>query len=362
MTMIESLSIRNFKTLHELLDVPLAPVTLITGANNTGKTSFLEAIDLSRHLQDPQASIRSLGMRGQRPLPSNPAELWAPLFADFDAEREIRIDTTERAPGKEEAEAAAFAMSFKADSKMRMAPGPNAVRERGPDSELLPGRLDVAANWSQGQFRGSHSITAAGNLQLFTEIFQQDKPSRGNSFLIHAGNTIGDAESVAFGRLERNNKTAELVQLLQRLEPAIQDLALIPIQNKAVLHVDVGLENKIPIHQMGRGLHRLVSFALATMIQPGSIALIDEIENGIYYEHMKSVWLGLATASKANGGQIIATTHSFECIRAAWEAHSDMGTKDLRLVRLERDVEGIRAVHLDANEIQIFLDAGWEAR
>ncbi|PIE23514.1 MAG: hypothetical protein CSA62_06630 [Planctomycetota bacterium] len=360
--MIESISIRNFKAIHELLDVPMAQVTLITGANNTGKTSLLEAIDLSRQLQDPQASIRSLGMRGQRPLPSNPADLWAPLFADFDAAQEIRIDSTERVHGEEKVENASFAMSFKTDSKMLMAPGPNAVHERGPDSELLPGRLEVEAEWAQGYFRGSHSITAAGNLQLFIESLQQAKSTRGNSILVHAGNTIGDPESMAFGQLERDNKTGELVALLQRLEPAIQDLALIPIQNKAVLHVDVGLKTKIPIHQMGRGLHRLVSFALATMILPGAIALIDEIENGIYYEQMKSIWQGLVTTSKANGGQIIATTHSFECIAAAWEALSEMGSKDFQLLRLERDKNGIRAVPMDADDIQVFLDSGWEAR
>ncbi len=62
--------------------------------------------------------------------------------------------------------------------------------------------------------------------------------------------------------------------------------------------------------------------------------------------------------------QLIATTHSEECVRSAHEAFSSDELYDFRLHRLERvkDSDKIRAVTYDQETLDIALAKGLEVR
>ena len=47
---------------------------------------------------------------------------------------------------------------------------------------------------------------------------------------------------------------------------------------------------------------------------------MDEIETGLHYSVLADVWRVVDKAAKRFDTQVVATTHSYECIRAAHEA------------------------------------------
>ena len=72
------------------------------------------------------------------------------------------------------------------------------------------------------------------------------------------------------------------------------------------------------------------------MANPDSLILIDEIENGFHYSMYAKLWEVLATISKENNCQIIATSHSYENIISAVRGIKEAGRMaDFSLHRLE---------------------------
>jgi AAA15 family ATPase/GTPase len=82
--------------------------------------------------------------------------------------------------------------------------------------------------------------------------------------------------------------------------------------------------------------------------------MVDEIDNGLHHTTLVGIWRAVGEAARTSNTQIFATTHSWECIRAAEEAFS-VGdeTPDFRYMRLDRAENGdIRA----ATYVEDFLD------
>ena len=122
---------------------------------------------------------------------------------------------------------------------------------------------------------------------------------------------------------------------------------------------DIGLSELVPIAIMGEGMNRLARLVLGISSAPKGVVLIDEIENGFHHSVLPDVWRAIDTASKQSNTQIIATTHSFECVSAA---HKVLDPDDFRLHRLEANDDGNRCVTYDPETIAAALDFNLEVR
>jgi AAA15 family ATPase/GTPase len=101
---------------------------------------------------------------------------------------------------------------------------------------------------------------------------------------------------------------------------------------------------------------------LAIVNAPGGTVLIDEIENGLHHSVMLKVWQAIAETARRSETQIFATTHSWECIRAAHEAFTKSGTYDFRLHRLDRLDGKIKAITYDEEALAAAIKAELEVR
>jgi predicted ATP-dependent endonuclease of OLD family len=77
---------------------------------------------------------------------------------------------------------------------------------------------------------------------------------------------------------------------------------------------------------------------------------------------MMKVWQAIAEASRIFNTQVFATTHSWECIKAAHEAFQAGSEYDFRYHRLQKVDERIEAVTLDQEALETTIEAGWEIR
>jgi len=74
------------------------------------------------------------------------------------------------------------------------------------------------------------------------------------------------------------------------------------------------------------------------------------------------VWRGLLHAAEQENVQVFATTHSYECIRAAHEAFSETLSYDFALHRLEEVKGEIKVTTYDKETLETSLASNFETR
>ena len=114
---------------------------------------------------------------------------------------------------------------------------------------------------------------------------------------------------------------------------------------------------------IGDGMMKLLHIALVLLAKPGSILLLDEVENGLHYTMYTKLWKSIATLAVQEKCQIIATTHSYECINGAFEGVQAAGIEDsFAYIRLDKNENGIIPKTYTFDALGRSLDTDWEVR
>lgn len=77
-----------------------------------------------------------------------------------------------------------------------------------------------------------------------------------------------------------------------------------------------GLDRPVPLNSLGDGMLRMLQLALKIFSAKGGFLLIDEFENGLHYSVQEKIWTLLFEMSKKLDIQVFATTHSWDCIES----------------------------------------------
>lgn len=143
-----------------------------------------------------------------------------------------------------------------------------------------------------------------------------------------------------YARAARLQSGEEQIQaLLHAVDGRVKKVRVDVGDDGSHLLVDLGLSEMIPLSQAGQGLNRLVAILSEIIGEKPQVCLLDEVENGLHYSVYEEVWTGIAEAATLMNVQVIATTHSRECLEAAHRAFSRRDPYDLSVVQLFR-VEG----------------------
>ena len=70
----------------------------------------------------------------------------------------------------------------------------------------------------------------------------------------------------------------------------------------------------VPLKSLGDGAVRLFGVALALANSKDGFLLIDEAENGIHHSIQRDFWTMILKAAHQNNVQVLATTHSWDCV------------------------------------------------
>ena len=130
----------------------------------------------------------------------------------------------------------------------------------------------------------------------------------------------------------------DILECLRKVDPRIKRLITIQNPPTPMVYVDVGLSRPVPMGFLGDGIGRLLSMALAFHNARDGAILIDEVENGIHYSKLEAIWERIDWLSREFNVQVFATTHSYECVKAAHAAfkHAELDD-DFSLMRLQRN-------------------------
>ena len=166
-----------------------------------------------------------------------------------------------------------------------------------------------------------------------------------------------------FGEMVVARKKRELTELLRRVESRLLSLDAVSPDGEQRIYAEIeGIDKALPLPDLGHGFARLLYLFCTLMRTQGSLALIDEVESGIHYSALPTLLEGIKVVAQQQDVQIIMTTHSMDCIKAACKVFED-SPEDFQIIRLERtDDENVRAILINDDKLRTVMDAEWEIR
>lgn len=118
----------------------------------------------------------------------------------------------------------------------------------------------------------------------------------------------------------------------------------------------------LPLKSLGEGATRMFGVALALANCRDGILLLDEAENGIHYSLQSQFWGMVLRAAEMHNIQILATTHSKDCINGFADAASTTPDIDANLVRIGWRKGKLRAVEYSTEELETAAEQNIEVR
>ena len=123
-----------------------------------------------------------------------------------------------------------------------------------------------------------------------------------------------------------------------------------------------GYKRPVPLASLGDGALRLFGVALALANSRGGFLLIDEAENGIHHSIQRDYWRMVLQTAHENNVQVLATTHSWDCVTGFAQAATELEDVEGVLVRLSRSNGELRAIEYPEQELAIAAEQGIEVR
>jgi hypothetical protein len=356
--MYKSFTVKNFRNFRDLTIEPLERVNLITGKNNVGKTALLEAFFLHMGPNNPALSMTVSGFRGIERLASDAEEVWGWLF--FDKNIGETIELSSRNEENEQQLLRIYLVGSEEPQPILSSEGNSKPTEMVTSftTETGPQELRLEYEDSAGKTSVSRMFFTLDGIEAQRA---QILPVPRGIFLSTRTRFIQE-EAKRFSKIERVGHIADLLPPLKVLEPRLRRLSLVIVGDMPIIHGDIGLKELVPIPLMGEGMVRLLSMLLAIYDAPDGVILLDEIENGLRYSVMADVWKAIDLASEYNNTQVLATTHSWECVVAAHQSFEAREKNDFRLHRLDWVNEDITAITYDWEALTTSVEMSLEVR
>ncbi len=348
--MFTSLSISRYRGFRSLAVERLGRVNLVAGPNNAGKTSLLEAVFLLAHGGSAQAALNGHVVRAVTPA-ANALVMWGSLFADLDTSDPIAVHGTHRRLGS-----LRLAIEHRHSATVQTVPSNRDSRPTVHGSPEL--HFSLAQELPDGTpgraVRSQISVGASGG-----EVKGEGDPLVVQCVFLTSCAEHPELDAQRLGELRRRKEAELVVEALQAIEPGLRGLDAISGPGGHSLYGDIGLSEQVPLITLGDGLNRLARLVLAMAHARGLVVLVDEIENGFHHSVLDGVWKVIYATAERFDTQLIATTHSYEAISAAYRA--SVG-HELVLHRLEPGEDGVSCVTYDADSIEGAVEHGLEVR
>ena len=123
-----------------------------------------------------------------------------------------------------------------------------------------------------------------------------------------------------------------------------------------------GESRPVPLMSLGDGAVRVFGVALALASSRDGFLLLDEVENGIHHTIQRDFWKMVMLTAHENNVQVVATTHSHDCVKGFARAAAELDDVVGLLHRIENDGGKARAVSYSETDLKIAADQGIEVR
>nr|VFJ42669.1 MAG: ATPase/GTPase, AAA15 family [Candidatus Kentron sp. FW] len=356
----QQVSIKNFRAIESLEMDNIKQVNLLTGKNNCGKTSVLEAIFLLAGMSNPHLAVIVHNLRG---LVLNDDKDFSYLFHKFDFSRHPSVVGKLKSQKRQLDIEPDYSDSTGTVEQVRELDEPvgnKSLSSTGIPMDV-PGGLTFYFTVDGRPFHTKVKIPRASPERVGIQFASGYKESLRASFT----NPMTIMTSL-YPRLEAVLIRKELggaIDVLREIEPDLQDIKL---GVEGMIYADIaGIERLTPIHLMGDGIIKILALLTAILEMRDGVLLIDEIENGLHYSALVPLWKAIFKMASASNVQLFIATHSYECIDAMADVYreSGMGEDFISLFRIEQDEGGRHyAVQYKASTLLVGIERNFEVR
>lgn len=321
--MLTELEITGFRCFPKLSAKPLGRVNLIVGKNNSGKTAFLDAVEilvsdgnvvaglgrrsefLQRIVEDPQT--RTLSTQWDF-YPANlfcGSQLRDGLAITLRAENhKVELHQRQRPVG----------IPAIIDVWVQSSQGPGWAMNLEPPDGAYRMRFNPAVTQAQQQTSVQYLPTWRWDLAQLLRIWD-------------------DVQATDYDQL--------VLEALRFIEARVEKL--FPRGEGVNRHFWLKLKgDKQPqrLGTLGDGMRHILAIALHLVPAQKGYLLIDEIDSGLHFSVMAKMWRMVLETARRLDIQVFATTHSMDCIHALAEVHQQqrLTPDDLMLHRLEPEL------------------------
>jgi AAA15 family ATPase/GTPase len=309
-------------------------LTLISGVNGVGKSTLLESLLLLIDHKSPDVFAKLNSFRGNLFLSNTIQRLWEPLFSEMDTTNELVI------AAQDHNETKTFRLQKNKTVTMVQTENyqdiNNDIQKKFPPFFSNHYQLNFTYHHGDYEEKGCYF---AGNGSM---TIQFDSPPRQDRFYVYPISShvmvLPNLISEWFGKIELSGKKKILIDVLRVLNPNIKDLFTVIVDGVGYIYVIDITDKKLPLREMGDGINKLLLISLTMIANPECIVLIDEVENGFHYSFHADFWKLMDKLTAETDCQILATTHSYECIRGAVNGVTENGNNtSLGFIRLEEE-------------------------
>lgn len=351
--MLESLQIKNFRSLQDVEIPQLGLVNLIVGNNNSGKSSLIEALLIYANSGDENLLNELAQAHGEPLLYERDDEESLSTFAPFES---FFFNRTFPTDDNVKIQIGALGNDFlsieqcfekelmvKIDDEedrgiRRIVYEPISKAELDSLSMIKPIGFSRDSEVSE-QIRTVLRIERNGAYKrIFLDDFRRRSTYRSfdakyNTPYSYIPTSFLNTDELAldWDKLVLTPYQDHIIEALRIIEPLVENISFVKSSNRRRTRFGnrieevsertpiVKLQNQskpFPLSSMGDGMLRILQLILKLHSSRDGMLLVDEFDNGLHHSVQKKVWELVFTLAKNLNIQVFATTHSYDCVKA----------------------------------------------
>ncbi len=352
--MISVFDIKNFRRINRA-SIDLAPVNIITGSNNVGKTSILEALFLLLAGHDPKKVMTINALRGLRTVRLGD-EVWQYIFRGMDSSSPIYLQMKDD-------RLATSSLTISQQPSLSLSEEDSVIESSTGQQEI---RSSSGTHTLSYRFESSDGPSHILNMRADLGDVRVDRfvpPAFPDSFFLTPTNMDTKNMVTRFSGIKQRRDDEDLVRALRVLEPELTRLEISYIPEIVNIVADIGLESMIPIQMLGGGFNHVLNVLSTVAEAKNGVTLVDDLDFGLHHTVLEKFWHSLLETSLKYNSQIVGTTQSRECIAALARAIRNLedGSR-VRLHRVDRVGDDTKVVTYEAGDIEAAVSMDVEVR
>ena len=349
--MIKRLHVTNYRLFGNFEIRHFGRINIFSGKNNSGKTTLLESIFLLGSAGNPNVMLTTEIVRNipfdKNRIGVTTDVLWKSLFTDLEMTRPFSLRLWHTVHGFTSL-SGAMKLANQINVPVNESSQPmhySFSRDRKFELKYRHNDVEVSTSLQEVQ----------GNLQISLADYEPPYEVR----IVSTGAPIDKADSTAFGSLRQSKRSDLILETLQSMDSRIVSIEESSTSGVPMIWADIGLKELVPLSVLGNGIARIAKLMTTMLHCQDGVLLVDEVENGLHYSFLPRLWSAIHEASRRFNVQVIATTHSYECVVATLDSPQ---FDDFRYHRLDRDGSSIRCVTYEPEEVATSAEFQFEIR
>ncbi|MEG4353730.1 AAA family ATPase [Microcoleus sp. LAD1_D5] len=374
--MLKSFQIHNFRLFKHLEVKNLGRVNLIVGKNNSGKSTFLEAVEL--YASNASATV-------MLELVESRQETW---FSEAQPHSQNFISNPVRHLffGHKLPSIGGDGISLgEVSSNIKLRIGAGAYQNKNDDEGTIRkirisdvdfdediSNVEVFLVAEEGErtrriFRLDRNIR---DIRRSSRIFyeRQESELKYTWQIVSTANMSNRKLAALWDLTSLTDLESEVISALRLIDDRVTGVAFVEdvsrgsaSDNRVPLVKIKGIDEPLPLKSMGDGMTRLFHIIVALVNARNGLLLIDEFENGLHWSVQPKVWDIVFQISERLNVQIFATTHSRDCIKGFYQAWNNYPTLGA-FFRLDAKNESIKATEYTSETLSDSIDMDVEVR